>query len=339
MKIALTSHNKHKIYITKKYFPKDDIICVKLKHNPNPEQPCGDIKYDKHLTMTAALQCALNRIKYADIDFSDYDCIIAIENGLIREDELFLDICEIAIYKPKENEYITSNFFTQHIKCPIPMYYWVKLAKNYEAVHLGYNKTVGELMAADNEKITKDDWMSSIGIPRTKQMEKTMNYIMSIDKFKYNILKIKDYPCKDHTYYDLLTYVSNDNLIAHKLSQIYRNVTLIVSIGMSGCILGQNMSTIMRIPFVPIRKSGTLPPPTKTFKINNIELEVRNIIKDSDNVCIVDTYINDYDKLKCCIKLINSFGASIAGCVTLMENKKHKEKSLDINYKVLIKDV
>jgi hypothetical protein len=150
----------------------------------NPEQPYGKI-----YNINSALICAKKRTDTVLND--DYDLIISIENGIIMEDEIYYDICDVDIYDMKNDIRYNSQLFERYIKVPINPKFIRQLENNTTRTELGYSMTVGRLITTElckiDNTIIDSNWMSYFGIDRHKQIKKTLEWCYN------NYLKSKKY--------------------------------------------------------------------------------------------------------------------------------------------------
>lgn len=183
MTILLTSKSPLKIEAVKKVLNDLNVKTVSLagKH----EQPFGPSAAHKR----DSLECAQYRIDNACLeDTKDIDFIVAIENGIVKEDGVYYDVCDVVIYDAKEKQnYSTLNMpFDSMVKIGVP-------GTHEKDIWNVYSKdgTVGSQIA-QKFKFMKDDgktydgtnWMKHLGIDRIKQMEESLAYVHNFMKHR-----------------------------------------------------------------------------------------------------------------------------------------------------------
>lgn len=266
MKLLITTTNPIKHKAVFEIFGTDKLIPYELPKNINPEQPFG-IEGDK----TCALICAVNRTlnvpkKFIGDNYIDH--IISIENGIILDDGIYYDICEVDIYDVKNKNHITSQYFNSKIKIPIHKRYIDEMLKGAKNIKNGYDVTIGSIIVQDSimieNKVTASNWMEYFGVPRNAQIKKTLEYCYSLLQSKIsNICKnmriIPDYPQKGVIFQDMFSLFENQNNlnnIIHKICTFCYNVpiTKVVGLESRGFLLGILVANVLKLPFVPIRK-------------------------------------------------------------------------------------
>jgi non-canonical (house-cleaning) NTP pyrophosphatase len=173
MKILVTSKNIIKHSAIYDIIGFNTILDSVLINCNNPAQPYGKIN-----NINSALICAENLTNSTLND--KYDLIISIENGIIKEDEIYYDICEVDIYDMKNNIRYNSQLFEQYIKVPINPKFIRQLKNNANKTDLGYSMSIGSLVTAELFKIDNtiidSNWTAYFGVDRHKQIKKTLEW-------------------------------------------------------------------------------------------------------------------------------------------------------------------
>ena len=104
-----------------------------------------------------------------------------------------------------------------------------------------------------------------------------------------------------------------------------KKIDKIVGLDSRGFILGGAMANMMKIGFIPIRKSGKLP--SKVFSATGkdykgkVVLEIhQNAIKKGERVLIVDDWLETGGQSKLAIKLIEKLGGKVIGITVLVDD-------------------
>lgn len=352
--IGVTSHSKIKLDAVQKIFG-HKVVALDVKSDICPEQPFGITKTSNGGDITSTLACAKLRIDNIESNIKDMSFIVSIENGIVEyTNGIHYDICEVEIYDPKNNKRYTSCYFKDKIKISIPEFVISNVlfcAYNIgdQRSQLGKYRTAGYYLSKHFNTDPKD-WMGLFGTPRSAQIEASLNYVKSImddnlSEIKSRIRTIPDFPKEGIFFQDMFSIFENQkdiDAIVSRMADLYTgsNVTKIVGPELRGCMLGVLVAQKMEIPFVPIRKPGKLPPPTKkveyTKEYGDDAMELSSFgINENDFVVVVDDILATGGSLKACVDLVKHFNAKIESCVVMSDVPELKElaqKTLDGNY-------
>lgn len=344
MRLLVTTKNQMKRQEVFEVFGIDEITTYEPPPNINPEQPFG-MKGDK----SCALVCATNRTFCVPEEFvngNNIDLIISIENGIVCEDGIYYDICEVHMYDVRKQTHITTQYFNDKIKIPVHKRYIDAMLKDAKEVENGYSITVGSIIVQDQimveNKVASSNWMEYYGVPRNVQIRKSLQYCYNllqsnITNIGKNMRTIPDYPQKGVLFQDMFSLFENQNelnIAMHKIStSCYNmNITKVVGLESRGFLLGILVANILMLPFVPIRKKGKLPPPTikqdyeKEYGVDTCEIWT-HAINENDNVLIIDDILATGGSLEAGIKLIELSGGTVAMYAVLSDVAPLREKA------------
>jgi hypothetical protein len=262
----ITSTSQIKINAVKEVF-NINVKPIKVTCN-NPEQPFGIGKSGS----SNALECAFNRISSIPhtVSLDGILYIISIENGIIETDGLYFDIAEVAIFDVKNGEF-SSSCYHNHTKVPIDRKY-VQLSRNTGSTEFGFNKSCGEFIGKDLNADPKN-WMEKVGVARIQQIVNSLLYTKSLLKTNMQIIKngirlVKDFPKPGILFQDMFSLFTNHktlDTIVSKMADVSsgKGITIVTGPELRGCMLGVLVAQKMKLPYIPIRKKGKLPPPVK----------------------------------------------------------------------------
>lgn len=102
------------------------------------------------------------------------------------------------------------------------------------------------------------------------------------------------------------------------------NVEALAAIDSRGFIFGAPVAAAMDIPFIPIRKSGKLPPPVVgvdySLEYGSARLEMTtNAVKKGQRVAIVDDLLATGGSAGAGVKLVSELGAEVISIAFLVE--------------------
>lgn len=139
---------------------------------------------------------------------------------------------------------------------------------------------------------------------RMNQQLDTLKYYVedaNTSSIKAAIKTYPDFPVKGVSFKDLWPIFSDKELFNKSCYLLYDDlkyqvsqpITKVVGIESRGFILGHELSRMLNVPFVPLRKKGKLPGTVistdATTEYSNVSLEVQiDSIEDNDNVVVVD---------------------------------------------------
>jgi len=344
MKVYLASKSKLKILALSEC---GVTVCPIHVYVPeNPEQPFG---YD------CTLQCALNRLetlkKSPLVEGGRY--LMAIENGIDMSNiSTYYDICHVVLYDSELDLLLTSRFFSDHLKIPIPSEHIYEIidndAENDDYSNpLGYDETAGSLYASAlsgmlGKSVPSNDWMSEVGCSRKHQIYNVVDHVLGlhpssvIKELQDEIITIPDYPKDGVLFQDWMSLFSQPelcDLVVELMANLghTQKVDLVLGPELRGCMLGPLVAQKMKIPFVPIRKKGKLPPPTieftyqKEYGTDTLELNPDQLF---DKRClIIDDVLATGGSLLACCELIKKAKGYPALSIVLNDVPELREKA------------
>ena len=162
---------------------------------------------------------------------------------------------------------------------------------------------------------------------------------------KEYIAEIKDFPIEGILFRDITPLMNNGEAFryANDRMQEYAmslNVDVIVGPESRGFIFGCPVANNLKLGFVPVRKPNKLPRETVSYKYDleysSNELHIhKDAIKKGQRVLIVDDLLATGGTVQATIKLIESLGGIVVGCVFLIELLDLKGRELLKGYDIL----
>lgn len=167
-----------------------------------------------------------------------------------------------------------------------------------------------------------------------------------MDLIKY-IDHIKDFPEKGIDFKDISPLLANGealNYTVNKMAEYAKDADVIVGPDARGFLFGTPVATILKKPFVMIRKAKKLPGEVirkeyqYEYSSNVLEMQ-KNRIFPGQKVVVIDDILATGGTTKAIIDLIQSQGAIVQRVIFLLEltNLKGKEKYKGIEVVSLIK--
>ena len=149
---------------------------------------------------------------------------------------------------------------------------------------------------------------------------------MNLHKY---IRDIADFPKKGILYKDITPLLSDAkayNYLIDIFYKRYRNkrIDKIIGIESRGFILGSSLSSMLKVGFIPIRKSNKLPFKkfSKSFELeygkDQIEIHM-DAIKENENVIIIDDVLATGGTIMAGIELVSEFNCNLVECAFLLE--------------------
>lgn len=334
--VWLASTSPHKINATKAFFGEHHDVqgwSVHLPaHNENPPQPYG---------LSSTKECALRRMiglsQITSLTKPDY--LVAIENGLVKVDCSYYDICVTLVYD------IAQDCLACHegnFTVPVPKDHqdliegltWVDGGKR------GFTQTFGhaleERLAAKGHTIDPTNWMATHSTMsrvdqivlslRTPTNSRTMKDLLPL-MISYS----EDFPKPGIRFANLMPLFSNRffsdswiQCLTNHSSVDMRRVTHVMGPELRGSLMAIQLAYAFKIPFVPLRKAGKLPPPviaqefTKEYGKDTLAIPADRLTK-CDCVLIVDDVLATGGTLAAAGALVESTGAAVEALVTLVD--------------------
>jgi len=166
---------------------------------------------------------------------------------------------------------------------------------------------------------------------------------MNIKSYITNII---GFPSDGIIFRDISPLVGNYEAFNYVLDSFEKHaLTLdfdcIAAIDARGFIFGAPLANRLKVPFVPIRKSGKLPPPVKRKKYDleygNSSLECKeDVFKKNNKVILVDDLLATGGSINAAIELISDTGAVVVSALLVVEllylnGRSNLPKNIDIN--------
>lgn len=298
--------------------------------------------------------CCFERIMYArsliGAAWSDYDAIIAIENGLLSEisHQSFFDVCNVGVLMPGSSRFlngcINQNETLHRLpfdSSPLPL---LGEMITFSPTIWGFKKTTGELLVETGRATDAKDWIKSVspGNSRLHQIEKALvPFVEAMRDEKYrkkthiDVEVYPNFPKPNVSFVDLfaLTYYHRDmDFIIGTLRKFYcdLNVTAIVGLESRGFIVGMMLATTLSLPFIPIRKAGKLPGPIESIEYKTEYSTDKFEMQKFDGphrVVVADDFVATGGSLDAANQLLVRAGHTVVDMFVLFEEKTLREKA------------
>ncbi len=151
----------------------------------------------------------------------------------------------------------------------------------------------------------------------------------AIDGLRALIRDIPDFPKAGILFKDITPLLGDPAGLAlamELLVQPYRGMQIdaVASAESRGFIFGTAAATALSSGFVPIRKPGKLPAPTRTYEYQleygTDQLEIHaDAVRPGQNVLVIDDVLATGGTLAASCKLVRELGANLAGVAVLIE--------------------
>lgn len=364
--VLLASEESIKLDCVRSLFPSDkfDITCIdcdndgcKLPHQPiNCTEQCGKFRlnYAKKITYPVM-----------------YDYYIAIENGIEHDEEDDEDIPRYVCIVFIEHKGLLGYSDTD-LGFSIPLNYFKKLSgftQDLTTNIQGYNITIGDLMAQDDQSVNPKDWILGYhGISQSVQIKNRIRASMSnlskeqstakslLSNIRYysifpvnsteNKTDIGTEKIKFPDFFYLLRDYENIHQLYHLIADQYRfdSVDYIIGLQSKG-YFGFGLSCILGIGFIPICKFGKLSGNVISLDYNaGTEQETICIPDDiplRSRVVIFDDLISTGTSLKAAYDLVQLTSCIIVDCVTIADvvsTRDHARNTMLYHYKVILQE-
>ncbi|KAL3287508.1 hypothetical protein HHI36_001978 [Cryptolaemus montrouzieri] len=162
---------------------------------------------------------------------------------------------------------------------------------------------------------------------------------------KENIRAYNDFPKPGIVFRDVFSILQNPELfsilrelLTFSAKSFEVKPDVIVGLDSRGFLFATLVALDLQVPFVPIRKKGKLPGPTKaasyTLEYGTDALEIStDAIGKGQNALIIDDLLGTGGTLQTACNLVKEVGGNISGCLLVIELKELNGKS-KINYPV-----
>jgi adenine phosphoribosyltransferase len=165
-----------------------------------------------------------------------------------------------------------------------------------------------------------------------------------MDLSKY-IARVDNFPQPGIVFRDITPLLNDGAAFNYAIQEMTKfakkvNAQLVAGPESRGFIFGCPIACLQNIGFVPIRKKGKLPRPTKSFEYNleygtnTLQIHV-DAIKPGQRVLICDDLLATGGTIEASIKLIQACGGIVAGLVFLVELAELNGRSRLVEYPLL----
>ncbi len=146
---------------------------------------------------------------------------------------------------------------------------------------------------------------------------------------KNAIREIQDYPIEGISFKDITTLLKDKDAFKHAVEIMLKESTkfdfdIVLAPEARGFLFGPIIAYEKNTGFVPVRKPGKLPAEVASFEYeleygtDSIEIH-KDAIKPGQKILIVDDLLATGGTTKAMIKLVESMGAEVVGCLFLIE--------------------
>jgi len=341
MTVYLASTSSIKRQATHEYFDTPAVI-KELPIPQNPPQPSG-----LHQTTMCALRRLVALMMSVNPRSTDNNTFVSIENGIGSslngvlpidfDQKNHYDFCVVFVYNDAAQELF---FGISPMKFPLHTTYLEKLKDHID--HRGhFTKTYGEVVAGELERVDPKNWMEAIhGIDRKTQIKlafEKRNHLPSaecVPLLREVARQVPDFPKEGVTFLDLMPIFSYPIFVDLLLSCVKVHLrepstyTWVTGPEMRGTMLAMLISQYLRIPFLPLRKAGKLPPPAISSDAYDKEygsgdvLEIpAGLVKEGHKVLVVDDILATGGTLLSVCGLLAKAGGKVETILVLDEVK------------------
>jgi len=245
-----------------------DTIISDMNYSSLPPQPVNE----------HGLMCGLKRIeyfksvqkKYMKIDDEEHSIIISIEN-YIQENTKYYDTCVFIVSYMGKTIYGISD----QKRAYFPEKYFTTIKDTYKTYDnlCGYSKTIGSVIHEEYPDVSSNNWMNKFNdFDRNDQIINAYENIDMKELLSQFIEIISDFPKPNVVFQDILPLLSNPFLSSLLFSSIMKQISTtsctfdyVVGLESRGFFLAPIIAEKLGCAFIPIRKSGKLPPPVYTY--------------------------------------------------------------------------
>jgi len=313
----------------------------------------------KQKSMGKTCQTSLGDI-YLAVE-SYIDCVKLTDGSEIWVDRA-LAVCQFKDYETGEKETITVSPELIHMPQELVKSY-LNVAEPHEN-QLGYNTTFGEYISGMNKQIPKDDWYTNINcgntLNRQTHIRNLLNQIPLAPILKSQAPVYQDFPKPGVRFLDVISLLANSTtkrmlaeLVRDKIEagQYDTRVSLpthIVGLDARGFLLGMLVADLYKIPFIPIRKAGKLPPSSGLQRVefqteyssDAFEMAYQPGIRETSRVLVVDDILATGGTIRAALHLLEKYQLKQAPKILVAEDVLGLEHppAITDNLVVLFKD-
>jgi adenine phosphoribosyltransferase len=292
------------------------------------------------------LKCAYERViharKFATRDWTTYDAIVGIENGLFIDASSgdLMDRCSVCVLLPGSMTFI-DNFYGNrdaNFKLPMNTLPFMGNLVRYSDNIQGYNTTAAEVLVENKLATNVKDWIgtSPTGTTRCRQIEMSILPVFrQIGSSLYCLKKTipaavySNWPKPGVEFVDFFDISLNYDLMISMMSKILvfygqLEITAVVGLESRGFVVGTMLAMMLRVPFIPVRKAGKLPGKVLTLEYKTEYSSDKIEIQDNGEkhrVIVADDFIATGGTLDAANKLLTAAGHTVVDMFVLFEQK------------------
>ena len=240
---------------------------------------------------------------------------------------------------------------------------YLKVAEPHEN-QLGYKTTFGEYISVMNKMIPKDDWYLLVrcdnNMNRQTHIRNLLNQIPLAQLLKSQAPVYQDFPKPGVRFLDVISLLADATtkrmlieLIRDKLCAGQRSIginqpTHVVGLDARGFLLGMLVADMLKIPFIPIRKAGKLPPSpniqsvkfSTEYSTDTFEMAHQPGIRATLRVLVVDDILATGGTIRAALQLLEKYELRQAPKILVAEDVLGLEHppAIQDNLIVLFKD-
>ena len=354
--------------------------------NMRLESECGSVPTDtpQPVGYEAGLAMARQRITRYKAAVADYSimqhsdgkrCGTSLGDIYIAVESYMEQVCQqdgreicvdraLAVCEWGDKELITVSPQLIHMPQDLVQSY-LKVAVPHEN-QLGYKTTFGEYISMMNKMIPKDDWYLHVrcgqinnDMNRQTHIRNLLNQIPLASLLKSQAPVYQDFPKPGVQFLDIISLLA-DATTKRMLIELVRDKlcagqrpgvmppTHVIGLDARGFLLGMLVADTLKIPFIPIRKAGKLPPSLDLQRVefqteyskDAFEMAHQPGIRPTSRVLVVDDILATGGTIRAALQLLEKYELKQAPKILVAEDVLGLEHSAAIrdNLIVLFKD-
>ena len=273
-----------------------------------------------------AVESYMDRVKHKDDQVKHKDDQVKQQDGC----EIWVDRA-LAVCEWGDKEIITVSPELIHMPQDLVQSY-LKVAVPHEN-QLGYKTTFGEYISVMNKMIPKDDWYLHVrcgqmnnDMNRQTHIRNLLNQIPLASLLKSQAPVYQDFPKPGVRFLDVISLLA-DATTKRMLTELVRDKlcvgqrpgvmlpTHVVGLDARGFLLGMLVSDTLKIPFIPIRKAGKLPPSPSLQRVefqteyskDAFEMAHQPGIRTTSRVLVVDDILATGGTIRAALQLLEKY--------------------------------
>jgi adenine phosphoribosyltransferase len=161
---------------------------------------------------------------------------------------------------------------------------------------------------------------------------------VSLSSISSLITSHPDFPSPGILFYDVFPIFKSPSAVnslfqhvAIKVKQEFPSATILLGLDSRGFLFAPPVASLIDLAFAPVRKAGKLPGKTvqqgyqTEYSKDCIEIQA-DAIKQGDQVVIIDDLLATGGTLFCACDLVKQCGATVLGCLVIVEIEELKGK-------------